>query len=101
MVNSDLSVYLGEKLPNLDTKALLKSIRSNQKLKLTENLNVLKGSLFSAALFFKLAAYLNLIYTKRNYNGGVKMTYWCSSAICFCMSAVYWGPAGLIPINCG
>lgn len=52
MVNSDLSVYLGEKLPNLDTKALLKSIRSNQKLKLTENLNVLKGSLFSTALFF-------------------------------------------------
>lgn len=28
-------------------------------------------------------------------------SYWCSSAICFCMSAVYWGPAGLIPINCG
>lgn len=29
------------------------------------------------------------------------MSYWCSSAICFCRSAVYWGPAGLIPINCG
>lgn len=30
-----------------------------------------------------------------------KTSYWCSSAICFCMSAVYCGPAGLIVINCG
>lgn len=30
-----------------------------------------------------------------------KISYWCSSAICFCRSAVYWGPAGLMPINCG
>lgn len=33
--------------------------------------------------------------------GSVKISYWCSSAICFCMSAVYWGPAGLMPMNWG